>query len=74
MVRRFVAMVLSAALAAGPGGLAMAQAPAAPSPYDAVDPFIGTAGKGHTFPGAVAPVRHGPAEPRHRLSAVPPGL
>ncbi len=31
-------------------------APAAASPrYDAVDPFIGTAGEGHTFPGAVAP-------------------
>ncbi|EPX57231.1 Alpha-1,2-mannosidase [Cystobacter fuscus DSM 2262] len=28
---------------------------AAPSAYDAVDPFIGTGGKGHTFPGAVAP-------------------
>ncbi|RZJ00107.1 MAG: glycoside hydrolase family 92 protein [Brevundimonas sp.] len=26
-----------------------------PSAFDAVDPFIGTAGKGHTFPGAVAP-------------------
>ncbi|MCM8730509.1 GH92 family glycosyl hydrolase [Hephaestia sp. GCM10023244] len=27
----------------------------ASSPYDAVDPFIGTGGEGHTFPGAVAP-------------------
>jgi predicted alpha-1,2-mannosidase len=38
-------------------GCATAQeAPVAPpSPFDAVDPFIGTAGKGHTFPGAVAP-------------------
>src|SRR3546814_2750206 len=26
-----------------------------PSPYDTVDPFIGTGGEGHTFPGAVAP-------------------
>ena len=34
-------------------GGAIAQAPA--TPFDAVDPFIGTAGKGHTFPGAVAP-------------------
>lgn len=34
-------------------GGAAAQAPS--SPFDAVDPFIGTAGKGHTFPGAVAP-------------------
>lgn len=25
------------------------------SPYEAVDPFIGTGGEGHTFPGAVAP-------------------
>jgi predicted alpha-1,2-mannosidase len=38
------------------GALAAAQkAPAPPSPVDAVDPFIGTAGEGHTFPGAVAP-------------------
>lgn len=38
-------------------GCATAQeAPVAPpTPFDAVDPFIGTAGKGHTFPGAVAP-------------------
>jgi len=27
----------------------------AASAYDAVDPFIGTGGEGHTFPGAVAP-------------------
>lgn len=26
-----------------------------PEPVDAVDPFIGTGGQGHTFPGAVAP-------------------
>ncbi|WP_396595492.1 GH92 family glycosyl hydrolase [Brevundimonas sp. R86498] len=45
---------------AGPA-LGQAQAPgqdergAAPSPVEAVDVFIGTAGKGHTFPGAVAP-------------------
>lgn len=32
-------------------GAAQAQSPA----YEAVDPFIGTLGKGHTFPGAVAP-------------------
>src|SRR4051812_42300083 len=25
------------------------------TPYEAVDPFIGTGGAGHTFPGAVAP-------------------
>jgi predicted alpha-1,2-mannosidase len=34
---------------------APAPAPNAPAPIDAVDPFIGTAGEGHTFPGAVAP-------------------
>ena len=34
----------------------LAVAPAlAQSTYDAVDPFIGTGGEGHTFPGAVAP-------------------
>jgi predicted alpha-1,2-mannosidase len=34
-----------------------AAAPDAPSPtpYEAVDPLIGTGGEGHTFPGAVAP-------------------
>ncbi|RIA43844.1 putative alpha-1,2-mannosidase [Hephaestia caeni] len=39
--------------------LALLAAPAfaqtTPSPYDTVDPFIGTGGEGHTFPGAVAP-------------------
>ena len=25
------------------------------TPYQAVDPFIGTGGDGHTFPGAAAP-------------------
>src|SRR5690606_10301281 len=34
-------------------GAAQAQTP--PPAYEAVDPFIGTLGKGHTFPGAVAP-------------------
>jgi predicted alpha-1,2-mannosidase len=42
-----------AALAAS-SALAQDKTPAA-SPYDAVDPFIGTGGDGHTFPGAVAP-------------------
>jgi predicted alpha-1,2-mannosidase len=40
------------ALMGAMSGPAMA---AAPSAYDAVDPFIGTGGAGHTFPGAVAP-------------------
>ena len=39
--------------------LVAASLPAPPamrtSPYDAVDPFIGTGGEGHTFPGAAAP-------------------
>jgi predicted alpha-1,2-mannosidase len=34
---------------------ALASPAAAASGYDAVDPFIGTGGEGHTFPGAVAP-------------------
>ena len=50
-------LVLAAlvALCAAP---ALAQAPAqipGKTPYEAVDPFIGTDGEGHTFPGAVAP-------------------
>jgi predicted alpha-1,2-mannosidase len=32
-----------------------AASPTSPTPYEAVDPMIGTAGAGHTFPGAVAP-------------------
>lgn len=36
--------------------LTLATTPAgARGPYDDVDPFIGTGGEGHTFPGAVAP-------------------
>ena len=48
---------LAAAMALGLAGCATAQEapPAPPTPWEAVDPFIGTAGKGHTFPGAVAP-------------------
>jgi len=34
---------------------AAATAQIAPAPIDAVDPMIGTAGQGHTFPGATAP-------------------
>ena len=49
--------ILAVAMAMGLSGCATAQeaAPAVPTPFEAVDPFIGTAGKGHTFPGAVAP-------------------
>ncbi len=43
-----------AALAALCAAPALAQAPVK-TPYEAVDPFIGTDGEGHTFPGAVAP-------------------
>src|SRR6187549_1141922 len=40
----------------GGGPLAGATAPApATDVYAAVDPFIGTSGEGHTFPGAVVP-------------------
>ncbi len=39
---------------AGPG-LAQTPTPTPSDPVAAVDVFIGTAGKGHTFPGAVAP-------------------
>eukprot|EP01035_Chromulina_nebulosa_P012940 gene12940-17236_t len=47
-------------LASLPLFLLAAAAPAADTspavtPYDAVDPFIGTGGEGHTYPGAVAP-------------------
>ena len=35
--------------------LLIAGSASAASGYDAVDPFIGTGGEGHTFPGAVAP-------------------
>ena len=44
--------VVAGLMAVGMTGVALAQTP---SPFDAVDPFIGTSGKGHTFPGAVAP-------------------
>jgi putative alpha-1,2-mannosidase len=42
---------LGAALLLAAAGAAQAQQ----SGYEAVDPFIGTGGEGHTFPGAVAP-------------------
>lgn len=46
-IARPLAAALLLALAAAPAG--------ARGPYDDVDPFIGTGGEGHTFPGAVAP-------------------
>ncbi|MFN3931546.1 MAG: GH92 family glycosyl hydrolase [Brevundimonas sp.] len=36
-------------------GAVQAQTPTEPSAFESVDPFIGTLGKGHVFPGAVAP-------------------
>ncbi|RDE06780.1 GH92 family glycosyl hydrolase [Sphingomonas aracearum] len=36
-------------------GAAPPQEASAPSAYETVDPFIGTGGEGHSFPGAVAP-------------------
>ena len=47
MILRFGLSGLAAAL--------FAAANLAAAPYDSVDPFIGTGGEGHTFPGAVAP-------------------
>ncbi len=44
LVAGLIAAVMAAAVQAG-----------APTPYDAVDPFIGTGGEGHTYPGASAP-------------------
>ena len=41
-------------IAAAIASLVTSASPATPA-YDAVDPFIGTGGEGHTFPGAVAP-------------------
>ena len=45
-------LALGCALAAG---AREPQAAAARTPWADVDPFIGTAGDGHTFPGAVVP-------------------
>ena len=44
-----------AVLAALPLAAPLAAQQSAPAPYEAVDPFVGTGGEGHTFPGAVAP-------------------
>jgi len=53
---RFAALLPTALLSTAllPVVRALAQTPAA-SGYEAVDPFIGTGGEGHTYPGAVAP-------------------
>ncbi|MBO9622243.1 MAG: GH92 family glycosyl hydrolase [Sphingomonas sp.] len=49
-----LALARRATLALAAFGLA-ASPLAAQTAYDSVDPFIGTGGEGHTFPGAVAP-------------------
>ena len=51
---RTVSLLLATVLLAGCATAQEAPAPL-PTPFEAVDPFIGTSGKGHTFPGAVAP-------------------
>ncbi len=56
----FAATSLTAPLAAGTPARSTTSQPmtpdqSTPAPYDAVDPFIGTGGEGHTFPGASAP-------------------
>src|ERR1700744_2414153 len=52
-----MSLARSPRVAALASALALATAtPALASPaYDAVDPFIGAGGEGHTFPGAAAP-------------------
>ncbi|MBN8807264.1 MAG: GH92 family glycosyl hydrolase [Sphingomonas sp.] len=52
LLRAAVVTVSAAGLILSP---LAAAASADKAPIDAVDPFIGTAGEGHTFPGAVAP-------------------
>ena len=53
--RPLSAGLLLAALAGGAAPALAAPPDAASRAYAAVDPFIGTAGDGHTFPGAVVP-------------------
>lgn len=53
MIRRLVSALSAASLLLSPVAVSAKGAP--PAPYDAVNPFIGTGGEGHTFPGAVAP-------------------
>ena len=49
-------LLFTAALITTPLAAQTAPPPATPpAPIDSVDPFIGTGGDGHTFPGAVAP-------------------
>lgn len=50
--RWLMAMITTAGMTAG---LCMAAADDRRAPVDAVDPFIGTGGEGHTYPGATVP-------------------
>jgi len=52
MMIRLTRLAIAAGLLAG---TALPTQPVPSDPVDAVDPFIGTSGEGHTFPGAVAP-------------------
>ncbi|MEO7466513.1 MAG: hypothetical protein ABIV36_05840, partial [Sphingobium limneticum] len=54
---RIARTAIAASLLAGTALLAQspAQTSVSDDPVEAVDPFIGTSGEGHTFPGAVAP-------------------
>ena len=61
--RRCAVLVLAAAWLAA-AGAREPQGQPAHTPYTDVDPFIGTGGDGHTFPGAARAVRHGPAVAR----------
>ncbi|MXP29143.1 glycoside hydrolase family 92 protein [Porphyrobacter algicida] len=53
--KSFLASLLVATSALVSNSPASADQAPSPSPYDTVDPMIGTGGEGHTFPGAVAP-------------------
>src|SRR5688572_20747086 len=55
---RWLAAAALAACALGAGAAPAREAPADAAgrrAYESVDPFIGTGGEGHTFPGAVVP-------------------
>lgn len=55
MVRFGALMVAAFGTALGTGGALAAEATVDERVYAAVDPFIGTGGEGHTFPGATVP-------------------
>jgi predicted alpha-1,2-mannosidase len=53
--RRFLIAVAATAMLASGAALAATPKSAAERAYSAVDPFIGTGGEGHTYPGATVP-------------------